>query len=273
MPDALPEITTRLPGKTAIVSGATQGLGADIARCLVAAGAKVCLVGRSREAGQALADSLGEQAFFCETDITSDAALDQCLQQVQQRTGRVDILVNNACSYDDSGLASTREQWHRTLDVNLISAAIFTQKASALMPKGSAVINICSTGGKFGADGRAIYPASKAALMQITRNFAVSLAPSGIRVLAVSPAWTWSPSVESMSGGSMEKADAVGAHFHPLGRVGRGEEIGRVVAFAASADASWITGVDIPVDGGFSMLGPDRGISPRQWFAQLMPQD
>ena len=269
MTEGLPETTARLQGKTAVVTGATQGLGADIARVLIAAGARVCLVGRSREAGQSLVQSLGAMATFSETDITSDAAIDQCLA----RLGAVDILVNNACSYDDNGLASTREQWHRTLDVNLISAAIFTQKAAAAMPRGSAVINICSTGGKFGADGRAIYPASKAALMQITRNFAVALAPQGIRVLAVSPAWTWSPSVQEMSAGSMEKADAVGAHFHPLGRVGRGEEVGRVVAFAASADASWMTGVDIPVDGGFSILGPDRGISPRQWFARLGQED
>ena len=80
-----------------------------------------------------------------------------------------------------------------------------------------------STGGKFGAAGRAIYPASKAALLQITKNFAVELAPAGVRVLAVSPAWTWSPSVEQLAGGSRAAADAVGAHFHPLGRVGSGE--------------------------------------------------
>ena len=128
-----------------------------------------------------------------------------------------------------------------------------------------------STGGKFGAAGRALYPASKAALLQITKNFAVELAPAGVRVLAVSPAWTWSPSVEQLSGGSRPAADAVGAHFHPLGRVGSGEEIAAAVCFACSDAASWMTGVDIPVDGGFSILGPDRGISPRVWFKELAP--
>lgn len=263
--------TSRLHGKAAIVTGATQGLGADIARVLAAAGSRVFLVGRGRESGEAMAAAIGEQARFVETDITDDDAIDHCIAQVLRACGRLDILVNNACSYDDQGLASSREQWHRTLDVNLVSAAIFTQKASAHMPAGSVVVNMGSTGGKFGADGRAIYPASKAAMLQITRNFAVSLAPQGIRVLAVSPAWTWSPSVESMSGGSADVADAVGAHFHPLGRVGRGEEIGRVVAFAASDESSWMTGVDLPVDGGFSILGPDRGLSPRTWFQQLGP--
>ena len=262
---------TRHAGRAAIVTGATQGLGVDIAAVLAQQGATVCLVGRNRAAGEAAAAGIGGAAFFVETDISDDAAIDRCLDTVLTRCGRLDILVNNACSYDDAGLASSREQWHRTLDVNLVSGAIFTQKAAARMGEGAAVINIGSTGGKFGADGRAIYPASKAAILQITRNFAVALAPRGIRVLSVSPAWTWSPSVERMSGGSREVADAVGARFHPLGRVGRGEEVGQAVAFAASAEASWMTGVDLPVDGGFSILGPDQGIAPRTWFERLAP--
>lgn len=259
----------RLDGRVAIITGATQGLGADIARTLAAAGARVVLVGRGRAAGEAVARAIGPQALFVETNITDDDAIDHCLAQTLAHFGQIDILVNNACSYDDQGLASSREQWHRTLDVNLISAAIFTQKASAHMPRGGVVVNLGSTGGKFGAAGRAIYPASKAAMLQITKNFAVELAPRGIRVVAVSPAWTWSPAVESMTGGSTELADSVGAHFHPLGRVGRGEEIGCAVAFLASPEASWITGIDVPVDGGFSILGPDQGISPRTWFARL----
>jgi len=262
----------RLTGHSAIVTGATQGLGADIARVLAAAGAQVFLAGRGRAAGEAVATHIGASARFIETDITDDAAIDRCIAEVLQTTGRLDLLVNNACSYDDQGLASTREHWPRTRDVNLVAAPLFTQSASPPLGTGSVVVNMASTGGKFGADGRAIYPASKAALLQITRNFAVALAPRGIRVLAVSPAWTWSPSVEAMSSGSTEVADAVGAHFHPLGRVGRGEEIGRVVAFAASSESSWMTGVDLAVDGGFSILGPDQGRSPRQWFQDLAPQ-
>lgn len=266
--------TLQLPlaGKVAIVTGASQGLGADIAKVLADDGAQVVLVGRGAEAGNKVAADIGERAVFFETDVTSDEAIDRCVDFAVKQFGRIDMLVNNACSYADQGLASSREQWFQTLNVNLISAAIFTQKAVPHMAPGSVVINLGSTGGKFGAAGRAIYPASKAAILQITRNFAVDLAPKGIRVLSVSPAWTWSPATESMSGGSMEAADAVGAHFHPLGRVGRGEEIGHVVSFLATDKASWMTGADVPVDGGFSMLGPDRGISPRAWFAQLAPK-
>lgn len=263
----------RLREKVAIVTGATQGIGLDIARRLVSEGAKVTLVGRESDAGTAASRSLGPSAFFTQADVTEDDALDHVVNQTVSRFGGLDIVVNNACSYDDSGLASTRSQWLQTLNVNLVSAALLVQKAMNHMRPGSVVVNLGSTGGKFGAAGRAIYPASKAAMLQLTRSMAVSLAPSGIRCVSVSPAWTWSPSVAALSQGDPAIADRVGAHFHPLGRVGRGEEIAAVVAFLCSADASWVTGVDWPVDGGFSILGPDQGRSPRDWFERLAVAD
>jgi NAD(P)-dependent dehydrogenase (short-subunit alcohol dehydrogenase family) len=260
----------RLAGKVAIVSGSTQGLGADIARGLVAAGASVMTLGLEAPAGEAVAASLGHCARFIETDITDDAQIDRAIHATLQHFGRIDMLVNNACSYADSGLASTREQWTRLLDVNLVSAAIFAQKVAPHLPRGGVIVNLGSTGGKFGAAGRALYPASKAALQQFTRNLAVALAPDGIRAVTVSPAWTWSPSLEQLAQGSLDTADRVGETFHPLGRVGRGHEIAQVIAFLCSSEASWITGVDIPIDGGFSILGPDQGVSPREWFNRLV---
>ncbi|MDE1180487.1 SDR family oxidoreductase [Paraburkholderia sp.] len=263
----------RLAGKVAIVSGSTQGLGADIARGLVAAGACVMTLGLDAKAGRDVADSLGDAARFIETDITDDAQIDHVIDATLEHFGRIDFLVNNACTYADSGLASTREQWAHLLNVNLVSAAIFAQKAAPHLARGGVIVNLGSTGGKFGAAGRALYPASKAALQQFTRNLAVTLAPDGIRAVTVSPAWTWSPSLEQLAHGSIEAADRVGHALHPLGRVGRGHEIAQVVAFLCSADASWITGVDIPVDGGFSILGPDQGVSPRDWFSRIGQAD
>lgn len=257
-----------LDGKVAIVTGSTQGLGLDIARQLLGAGARVMLVGRNAASGQALATELGEHCAFSACDVEQDEDIQRCIEATLARFGKLDMLVNNACLYADQGLASSRAQWLQTLNVNLVSAAIFTQQAAPHLPAGGVVINIGSTGGKFGAAGRALYPASKAGILQLTKNLAVSLAPQGVRVLSVSPAWTWSPSVAEFSGNDIALADEVGAPFHPLGRVGRGEEIGSVVAFLCSPGASWMTGVDVPVDGGFSILGPDRGISPRVWFEQ-----
>lgn len=263
---------TSLAGKVAIVTGSTQGLGADIARVLSAVGARVVVLGRSVDAGNALVTELmqqhGAEALYCASDIERDEDIDRCIERTLATFGRLDILVNNACIYADHGLDSSRAEWHQTLGVNLVSAAIFAQKAVVPMQRGGVIINLGSTGGKFGAAGRALYPASKAAMLQLTKNMAVTLAPRGIRAVAVSPAWTWSPAIEILSKGSRAAADAVAAPFHPLGRVGEGSEVGNAVAFLASEAASWITGVDIPVDGGFSVLGPDRGISPRTWFEQ-----
>ncbi|WP_300725545.1 SDR family oxidoreductase [Pseudomonas sp.] len=257
-----------LNGKVAIVTGSTQGLGVDIARHLLSVGANVVLVGRNRDAGCALEDTLGPSSAFCACNVELDDDIEHCIEFAIARFGRIDILVNNACIYVDHGIHSTREQWHQTLDVNLVSAAMFTQKVLPHLSRGAVVINMGSTGGKFGAVGRALYPASKAALIQITKSFAVALAPAGVRVLCVSPAWTWSPAVAQMCADDIDVADKVGAPLHPLGRIGRGQEVAQVISFLCSDDASWMTGVDVPVDGGFSILGPDQGESPRTWFQQ-----
>ena len=259
-----------LDGKTAIVTGAAQGLGRDIAQSLHEAGANVVLADRAADAGAAQA--LGARAWYSRTDIALDDQIAACIAGTMDRFGGLDILVNNACLYADAGLASTRAEWLAALNVNLVGAAIFTAMAAERMTRpGGVIVNIGSVGGKFGAAGRALYPASKAGLLQLTKNAAATLAPQGIRVLSVSPAWTWSPALEGMAG-SIAQADAVGGRLHPIGRVGRGRDIGNAVVFAVSDMAGFITGVDIPVDGGFSSLGPDQGRSPRAWFAEAAPK-
>ncbi len=256
-----------LAGKTAIVTGAARGLGADIAFALHAAGANVVLADRDADGGAAHAKALGERAAFQRTDLTSDDDISRCLSATLEKFGTIDFLVNCAVSYADPGLDATREDWLAALNVNLVGTALLTARAAAAMAApGGVVVNIGSNAGKFGAVGRALYPASKAALLQFTRNAAASLAPRGIRVLSVSPAWTWSPALASIAG-TEARADAVGGRLHPLGRVGRGRDVANAVLFACSDLAGFITGVDIPVDGGFSMLGPDAGRSPRQWFS------
>lgn len=264
-------MTTDLSPKVAIVTGSTQGLGADIARGLAAQGARVVVLGRRAAEADAVRAGLGSDGLAVEADITDDEQIARAVRLTLERFGRIDILVNNACIYVDRGLASSRDEWLQTLNVNLVSAALFAQQVAPHLPRGGVIVNIGSVGGKFGSAGRVLYPASKAALLQLTRSLAATLAPQGVRVVTVSPAWTWGPSVEQMAGGSRAKADEVGAHFHPLGRVGNGAEVAAAVAFVCSDAAAWITGCDIPVDGGYSMLGPDQGVSPRVWFERLAP--
>ncbi|HEY0270638.1 MAG TPA: SDR family oxidoreductase [Sphingomonas sp.] len=254
----------RLEGRVAIVTGAAGGIGSAIAARLAKAGASVAAADVATIAPPA-------SGFALPLDLADDDGIAIAVRTVLDRLGRIDILVNCACLYADPGLAATREDWRRLLDVNLIGAAILTGKvAEAMTAPGGVIVNIGSVGGKFGAAGRALYPASKAALHQFTRNAAATLAPRGIRVLTVSPAWTWTPALEGLAG-TIDHADAVGARIHPLGRVGRGADVADVVLFACSDLARFMTGVDIPVDGGFSMLGPDGGRSPRAWFEENAP--
>ena len=256
-------------GRVIIVTGGGSGIGRCTAHELAALGAQVVITGRKQEKLDNVAREITEDGGKVKTlvcDIRKEEEVKATIAAVISEFGRIDGLVNNACIYDDPGLAATRSQWHRILDVNLIGAAILSAKVAEHLPDGAGVIvNIGSIGGKSGAINRLLYPASKAALLQITKNLAVTLAPRGIRVLSVSPAVTWSPSVESATG-TIEIADRRGAALHPLGRIGRGEDVARAVLFACSNLASFITGTDIAVDGGYTSVGPDQGLGPRPWI-------
>lgn len=257
----------KLQGKVAIVTGAAAMLGNAIARAFVQAGAQVLAVDIDAARGEALQAELGARCRFVVCDIASDAALDALLADVLATEGRIDFLINNAVVYGDSGLAATRGEWLRALDVNLVSGAVLVQKAAgALAAQRGAIVNMGSVGGKFGTANRALYPAAKAAILQLTRNQAATLAPRGVRVNSVSPGWTWSDALSRMAGGDRAHADRMAAPLHPLGRAGDPDDVAQVVLFLCSDAARFVTGADIPVDGGFSMLGPDQGRSARDWF-------
>jgi NAD(P)-dependent dehydrogenase (short-subunit alcohol dehydrogenase family) len=256
-----------LKGKVAIVTGAAAMLGSAIVRALVQAGGQVVAVDIDARRGQALQAELGSRCRFAACDIALDPALDALVADVLATEGRIDFLVNNAVVYGDNGMAATRGEWLHALDVNLVSGAVLVQKAAdALAARRGAIVNMGSVGGKFGTANRALYPAAKAAILQLTRNQAATLAPRGVRVNSVSPGWTWSDALSRMAGGDRAHADRMAAPLHPLGRAGDPDDVAQVVLFLCSDAARFVTGADIPVDGGFSMLGPDQGRSARDWF-------
>ena len=251
-------------GRVAIVTGGNSHLGKAIARAFVGAGASVVIAARDAERGAAAAADLG--ALYVQTDLAEDASIEACVAATLERHGRLDFLVNNAVAYIDGGLETTREDWVYALNVNVAGTAVFVREASRRMEPGSAIVNLGSVGGKFGAAGRSVYPASKAAILQLTKNQAVELAPRGIRVNSVSPGWTCSDPLSRMVDGNREAADRAAATTQPLGRAGDAEEVGAAVVFLCSPAASFITGADLAVDGGYSMLGPDQGRGPRYWI-------
>lgn len=250
-----------LSGKVVIVTGGATSIGAAIIRAFHAEGAKTVIADIAADQGRALAGELGKTSIFSPTDVTRDDDIAATVASAVAAFGGIDFLINGAVTYADKGLQSSCAEWLASLNVNLVSGAVFVRAVVPEMKRrgGGAIVNLSSVAGKFGQSGRALYPAAKAAIFQLTRSEAMELAADHIRVNAVSPGWTWSTSIEKATKGDRAKADRVAADYHPLGRVGDPDEVARAVLYLCSDDASFITGVDLPVDGGYAMTGPDGG--------------
>lgn len=251
-----------LEGRTALVTGGATIIGEAVCASLIDAGARVMIADIDAEGGAAAAARLGESARYVATDVTDDQSIAQCVTTTVSEFGGLDILVNLACSYVDNGLASTREEWLGSLDVNLVGAAMMTQAAHPHLraSQHAAVVNFTSISSSVAQTGRWVYPVSKAAMVQLTRNMAMDLAADGIRVNSVSPGWTWSKIMDALTGSDRAHTDEVAAPFHLIGRVLDPGEVGNVVAFLCSDSASGVTGADWAVDGGYSAMGPEQAV-------------
>jgi NAD(P)-dependent dehydrogenase (short-subunit alcohol dehydrogenase family) len=249
-----------LNGKTAVVTGGATLIGQGVVRAFVEKGTNVVVADIDLEGGEALAAQLGDKVLFLSTDIRDDAQIQRIVEDGAARFGRLDYLINLACSYLDDGVSSSREDWLESLNVNVVSAVMMAKavRPHMIAAGGGAIVNFGSISAKVAQTGRWLYPAGKAALVQLTRSMATDFAADGIRVNSVSPGWTWSKVMVELSGDDRAKTDRVAAPLHLLARVANPEEVAQVVLFLCSNNASFVTGADYAVDGGYSAMGPEQ---------------
>jgi NAD(P)-dependent dehydrogenase (short-subunit alcohol dehydrogenase family) len=248
-----------LNGKVAIVTGGATKIGAAVVRAFQREGTKVAIADINEADGQVVAKAIGEGTLFIKTDLADDAQIANCVERTVATFGGIDFLVNLACSYVDDALNASRKDWLDSYNINVVGGVMLLKAARPHMVRrgGGAVVNFGSISAKVAQTGRWLYPVTKAATLQLTRNEAMDLAADKIRVNSISPGWTWSRVMDELTHGDKAKTNRVGGPFHLLGRVGEPEEVAEGVLFLCSSHASFVTGTDLAVDGGYSAMGPE----------------
>ena len=234
-----------LEGRTAFITGGTSGIGLVTARRFAAAGARVAIVGR-RDAGDLAA---AMNALFIRCDVADEAALAGAFAQAEDRLGPLDVVMNNAGIENTGPLIEDADaaQFQRLIDVNVKPVYNGLRYGARHLRDGGCIINTASVAALIGVPGYAQYSATKAAVVSLTRNAAMELAPRRIRVNAICPGSIWSEmlTAEHPEVALIEK-------LAPMGRVGEPEEVAGVAHFLATAEAGYVTGQALCVDGGVS---------------------
>ncbi len=242
-----------LTGKTALITGASGGIGAEIARALHGRGAKVGLSGTRTEPLEALAAELGERAHVLPCNLSDMAAVEALPKQAAEAMGSVDILVNNAgITRDNLFMRMSDEEWDSVIAVNLSATFKLCKGVMRGMMKArwGRIVNVSSIVGATGNPGQANYAASKAGMVGMSKSLAYEVASRGITVNAVAPGFIETAMTDKLNdeqkSGIMEQI--------PAGRMGTPKEIAAAVAYLASEEAAYVTGATLHVNGGMAML-------------------
>jgi NAD(P)-dependent dehydrogenase (short-subunit alcohol dehydrogenase family) len=247
-----------LEGKTApvvLITGALTGIGRAAAEIFAREGAHVVVSGRKDKEGQELAaelQALGAEAIFVHTDVRKDEEVRDLVDQTIKRFGRLDIAVNNAGTEGLRGLVTeqTEQSYAATFDTNVLGVLLsMKHELRVMLPQGSgSIVNVSSAYGSVGAAGASVYVASKHAVEGLTKSAALEVAGTGVRVNVVAPGTTDTGMLTRFTNTDENKAALVSTV--PIKRLATPEEIAHVIVFVASANASYMTGASIPVDGG-----------------------
>ncbi|MDH3498853.1 MAG: SDR family oxidoreductase [Acidimicrobiia bacterium] len=249
-----------------IITGGASWIALALARRLISAGGRVVLADRNEAARDEVEAVLEGNGRFLVGDVTDDEYLDE-LVMAAAVMGPVTGLAHAAVTFDDQRYETSRAEWLRALDINMVSAAILTQKVIPHMEvagRGS-IVYVASISGHRAQPARMVYSVSKAALHMLARTGGTQLARRGIRVNTVSPGWTWSRNLE-LRYGDRAYADEFAAEFQTMGRLAEPDEIAAAVQWLLSDEASFVTGTDLAVDGGYSALSPEALGQPFEKF-------
>ena len=242
-----------LNNKSALVTGASGGIGSAIARKLHAAGAKVALSGTRQEPLERLAEELGERAYILPCNLSDMAAVEVLPKQAIETLGSLDILVNNAgITRDNLFMRMSDEEWQSVIDVNLTATMKLCKGALRGMMKSrwGRIINISSIVGATGNPGQGNYAASKAGMVGMSKSLAYEVASRGITVNVVAPGFIATAMTDKLAD---DRKEAILAQI-PAGRMGAAEDIASAVAFLASDGSSYMTGSTLHVNGGMAMI-------------------
>ena len=242
-----------LTGKNALVTGASGGIGADIARGLHAAGASVGLSGTRVEPLEALAAELGERAYVLPCNLSDMEAVEALPKQAAEAMGSVDILVNNAgITRDNLFMRMSDDEWNSVINVNMTATFKLCKGVMRSMMKArwGRIVNISSIVGTTGNPGQANYAASKAGMIGMSKSLAYEVASRGITVNAVAPGFITTAMTDKLND---DQKGAIMTQI-PAGRMGNPEEIASAVLYLASPEAGYVTGITLHVDGGMAML-------------------